>query len=236
VKRFQVLNTRPREQAAELSRLLSQAGFDVIEAPAIEIVPAWQPAELDAVRADLANGAFAWVVLASQNAAHGLEDQLRDTSVVCGSSTAHALGLTPRLQLEKFSATAALEALRPVVQFGQRVLVPRAAQGRDELIDGLQAQGIEVVAPVAYTTSFVAASAQRLREGGIDVVTVCSPSAVRSLATAVDAGSILVCLGETTAEAARLANLRIDAVAQRTTMAALVEAVKVGLAGHEVAV
>jgi len=41
VRRVQVLNTRPREQAAELSRLLSQAGFDVVEAPAIVIVPAW---------------------------------------------------------------------------------------------------------------------------------------------------------------------------------------------------
>jgi uroporphyrinogen-III synthase len=235
VRRFRVLNTRPREQAAELSRLLSQAGFDVVEAPAIEIVPAWEPAELNSVREDLAKGAFDWVVLASQNAAHGLEDQLRGANVVCGASTAHALGLTPSLQLDKFSATAALAALRPLLQSGQRVLVPRAAQGRDDLIDGLRSIGIEVTAPIAYNTSFVAASAQRLREGAVDVITVCSPSAVRSLASAVDAGSILVCLGETTAEAARVAGLRIDAVAQRTTMAALVEAVRAALAGHEVA-
>ena len=231
-----MLNTRPREQAAELSRLLSQAGFDVVEAPAIEIVPAWEPTELDSVRDDLAQHAFDWVVLASQNAANGLEDRLRGANLVCGSSTAHALGLTPALQLDRFSATAALEALRPLLQSGQRVLVPRAAQGRDELIDGLHQRGIEITAPVAYTTSNVAASAQRLREGGIDVVTVCSPSAVRCLASAIDTDSILVCLGETTAEAARLAGLRVDGVAQRTTMSALVEAVKVALAGNEVAV
>jgi uroporphyrinogen-III synthase len=230
-----VLNTRPREQAAELSRLLSQAGFDVVEAPAIDIVPAWRPAELDSVREELSKAAFDWVVLASQNAAHGLEDQLSGASVVCGTSTAHALRLTPRLTLDRFSAAAALAALRPVVRSGQRVLVPRAAEGRDELIDGLLALSVEVTAPIAYNTAFVAASAQRLREGGVDVLTVCSPSAVRSLASAVDAESILVCLGETTAEAARLAGLRVDAVAQRTTMAALVEAVKVALAGHEVA-
>jgi uroporphyrinogen-III synthase len=174
------------------------------------------------------------VVLASQNAGHGLEEQLRGTSVVCGTSTARALGLTPKIQLDKFSATAALEALRPLVRPGQRVLVPRAAEGRDELLDGLHALGIEISAPVAYNTAFVAASAQRLRDGGVDVVTVCSPSAVRSLAHAVDARSIVVCLGETTAEAARLAGLRVDAVAQRTTMGALVEAVRVALAAHEV--
>jgi uroporphyrinogen-III synthase len=231
-----VLNTRPREQAAELSRLLSQAGFEVVEAPAIEIVPAWQPAELASVREELAQGAFDWVVLASQNAAQRIEEHLRGARVVCGASTAHALRLTPDLALERFSAAAALEAMRPLVRSGQRVLVPRAAGGRDELIDGLAALGVEVIAPVAYNTEFVAASAQRLREGGVDVVTVCSPSAVRSLASAVDAESILVCLGGTTAEAARLAGLRVDAVAQRTTMAALVEAVRVALAGHEVAV
>jgi uroporphyrinogen-III synthase len=229
-----VLNTRPLEQAAELSRLLSEAGFEVVEAPAIQIVPTWDVAELETVQADLTSGAFDWVVLASQNAGHGLEEQLRGTSVVCGTSTARALGLTPKIQLDKFSATAALEALRPLVRPGQRVLVPRAAEGRDELLDGLHALGIEISAPVAYNTAFVAASAQRLRDGGVDVVTVCSPSAVRSLAHAVDAGSIVVCLGETTAEAARLAGLRVDAVAQRTTMGALVEAVRVALAAHEV--
>jgi uroporphyrinogen-III synthase len=229
-----VLNTRPLEQAAELSRLLSEAGFEVVEAPAIQIVPTWDVAELETVQADLTSGAFDWVVLASQNAGHGLEEQLRGTSVVCGTSTARALGLTPKIQLDKFSATAALEALRPLVRPGQRVLVPRAAEGRDELLDGLHALGIEISAPVAYNTAFVAASAQRLRDGGVDVVTVCSPSAVRSLAHAVDAGSIVVCLGETTAEAARLAGLRVDAVAQRTTMGALVEAVRVALAAREV--
>ncbi len=231
-----MFNTRPREQAAELSRLLSQAGFDAVEAPAIEIVPVWQPAELESVRRKLADGAFDWVVLSSQNAANGLEDQLPSVRVVCGASTAHALRLTPDLALERFSAAAALEAMLPLVRSGQRALVPRAAGGRDELIDGLAALGVEVIAPVAYNTDFVVASAQRLREGGVDVVTVCSPSAVRSLASAVGAESILVCLGETTAQAARLAGLRVDAVAQRTTMAALVEAVRVALAGHEVAV
>jgi uroporphyrinogen-III synthase len=229
-----VLNTRPSEQARELSRLLEAAGFDVLEAPAIAIVPAWDPVELATVRRDLAAGAFDWVVLASQNAAHGLEAELASASVVCGASTAHALGLLPKLQLDRFSAGAALEVLRPHVRPRQRVLVPRAAEGRDELIDGLRSLGVEVSAPVAYHTAFVADSAERLRHGGVDVVTVCSPSAVRSLAPAIDARPILVCLGETTAEAARLAGLRVDSVAQRTTMAALVEAVKVALAAHEV--
>src|SRR5207253_2924198 len=83
VKSLVVLNTRPREQAAELSGLLEQAGFSAIEAPAIAIMPAWDPVELEAVRRNLQAGAYALVVLASQNGAHGLEAELREVRVMC---------------------------------------------------------------------------------------------------------------------------------------------------------
>ena len=55
-----VLNTRPAEQAAELSALLRQAGFEVLEVPAIGVEP---------VPYVLAEGSYAWLVLQSQNAA-----------------------------------------------------------------------------------------------------------------------------------------------------------------------
>ena len=42
-----VLNTRPREQATELSHLLRQAGFEPLDAPATEIQPAWDPTEFE---------------------------------------------------------------------------------------------------------------------------------------------------------------------------------------------
>jgi len=254
-----VLNTRPREQAAELSRLLRAAGFDVVEAPAIETVAAWDPAELQAVRDGLAASAYAWVVLASQNAGRGLLAELGTARVVCGAATAQALGLTPTLALVRFSAAAALEALRQRVQSGQRILVPRAAEGRDELVDGLRTLGLDVHAPTAYRTvavdptALIAAAAERsalssgdsggspgpvasgralaarMRDGEVWVVTACSPSAVQSLLHAVSGEFLLmttlVCLGETTADAARQAGLRVASVAAETTMASLVEAV-----------
>jgi uroporphyrinogen III methyltransferase/synthase len=229
-----VLNTRPREQAAELSSLLTAAGFDVLEAPAIETVPAWDLAELEAVRRDLADEAYAWVVLPSQNAGRLLLDELAHARVVCGLATAQALGVAPAIQLDRFSASAALDVLRPEVQAGQRILVPRAAESRDELTDGLLALGADVHAPIAYRTVAVDPSTLlearvQLQRGDVAVVTVCSPSAIRSLVAGVGRelllGARLICLGETTAAAASQAGLRVAGVAEKTTMASLVDAV-----------
>ncbi|MBV9578579.1 MAG: uroporphyrinogen-III synthase [Chloroflexi bacterium] len=223
-----VLNTRPREQSGELSKLLHAAGFEVVEAPAIAIVPAWDAAVLEQIRGDLARGVFDWVVLPSQNAGRGLETELRRGAarVLCGTATARGLDVPAGQQLERFSAAAALDLLRTLVSPGQHVLVPRAAEGREELVDGLRELHVTVVAPVAYTTVGVEAAADRLRHGDIDVLTVCSPSAVSTTASAVTGATRLVCLGHTTADAARAHGLRVDGVAARPTMAALVDTVE----------
>ena len=117
-----VLNTRPREQAAELSGLLRLAGFEPVEAPAIEIQPAWDPTEFETARRDLGAGVFDWVVLASQNAGRSLTNELQANRVVCGSATALALGVTWVFALRRFSASAALHLLGRMVQPGQHVL------------------------------------------------------------------------------------------------------------------
>jgi uroporphyrinogen-III synthase len=229
-----VLNTRPRAQAAQLSWLLERAGFEAVEAPTIDIVPAWDAHELERVVRDLSAGVFAWVVLPSQNAGLMLADRLAEARVVCGSQTARALGLQPTHSLDHFSARAALDLLRPLIEPGQRILVPHAAEGRDELVDGLVAAGAIVRAPIAYRTVVVgpaalAAAAARLQRGEIRVVTVCSPTAVQSVLAAFDRDALarvpLVCLGETTADAARQAGLNVAGVAAHTTMASLVAAV-----------
>jgi uroporphyrinogen-III synthase len=233
VRRLTVLNTRPSEQAAELSILLRAAGFDPVEAPAIAIEPAWVPDELESTRRALAAGTYAFVVLASANAARGLQEHLPHARAVCGAATARALALHPVATLDRFSAAVALDALKPLVRSGDRVLVPRAAEGRDELVDGLHALGADVHAPVAYRTVASSAAGERFRAGGIDVVTLCSPSAVRSIASALGAHGRVVCLGGTTAQAARELGLQVDGVAHETSMRSLVEAIG-ALAGAHV--
>lgn len=236
-----VLNTRPREQAAELSQLLRQAGFVPFEVPAIETAAAWRPDELRDVLSTLRADGYAWAVCSSRNAVRfflegligvgGGAADLRSTRLLAGTGTAEALrelGLTPARVLEHFSAEAALEVLR-----GEdgRVLVPRAAEGRTELIDDLA----KVDAPVCYRTQAVPPEALRpivqpLADGVLQVMTFASPSAVRSIVEGLTALGArvdvpVVCLGTTTAQAARAAGLRVAGVAQRTDLASLVQAV-----------
>src|SRR5438132_5021707 len=126
MRRAVVLNSRAAEQAGELSRLLAEAGFEPLEAPAITIAHGWEDATtLEDVRRDLHAGLFDWVVLPSQNAGRAIAPELAGARVVCGAATAVALGITAEVVLDRFNAAAALGALRLRVPSGQRALGPR---------------------------------------------------------------------------------------------------------------
>ena len=238
MSRAVVLNTRPAHQAAELSRLLEQAGLRVLEVPATELVGEWNALEMADIGEQLRARAYKWVVLSSQNAARFFlqavpEADLTGLPVVCGRATARALGVAADTTLDRFSAAAALEVLAPLCRPGERVLVPRAAGGRDELVDGLREAGVLVDAPLCYAARAV--PPQQLRAaigefGAIEAVALCSPSAVAALGAAfplsVLNGTSIVCLGQTTADAARAAGLRVDGVAEQTSMVSLVEAIQ----------
>lgn len=260
--RPKILNTRPLDQAAELSALLSQASLEPVEAPTIEVVPAWQPAQvtnlLHALRAD----AYAWLVLPSRNAARllleaigevgGSAADLASVSVLSGTGTARVLetyGVRVTRSLERFSAAAALDALaadRRLVDegIGRRVLVPRAAEGRDELVLGLAARGVPVDAPIFYRTRHVPSAAlshagDLLTAGAIAAVTFTSPSTMAGLvaglrglgmsAETLLAQPALVCLSTTTADAVRAAGFEVARVADRTSLGSLVQAVRLAL-------
>ena len=228
MKRPLVLNTRPRDQASDLSALLSAAGFDVVDMPAIEIESAWDAAELQRSADYLQRGAYSWLVLQSANAGRMLP--LERVNIMCGARTAQTLRIHAAHTLERFSASVALRILQPLLREGERVLVPRAADGRDELTEGLRAMGIAVDAPVAYRTVPVSPSTlASVRDLAVDVVTVCSPSAVRALLAGVGgewlAARHIVSLGATTTQAASDLGLHVDATAERTSIGSLVQAV-----------
>jgi uroporphyrinogen-III synthase len=230
-----VVNTRSREQAAELSRLLRAAGFEPLEVPAIEVVSCFNPEERASILERLRAGAYAWLVLPSRNAARFFPEALMHQQVLCGRATAGSLELGKATTLDPFSASAALAWLTPRLCAADRVLMPRAAEGRDELELGLRALGVVVDAPVCYRTEPAPPSSllylsDRLHAGAIAAVTFCSPSAAKALAVDLKSTRI-ICLGRTTAYAVGESGLQVDAIAAGTSMPALVEAVKKALAG-----
>ena len=80
---------------------------------------------------------------------------------------------------------------------GRAVLVPRAAEGRTELLDGLAAAGADVAAAAAYRTvpapaSIVAPLGDALVDGRMDAVAFASPSAVKSIVAALGRAAALL--------------------------------------------
>jgi uroporphyrinogen-III synthase len=194
-----VLNTRPPRAALEFSRLLRERGFDAIEMPAFDVVPAWSKAEVRVIGERLAAQGYDWVVLPGANCAGYLLDALQaseegqtalaSTRIICGPGTAAFLGsrgIAPAHVLERFSAAKAAATLLTMRPAPRAVLAPRAEAGRPEVVDLLVQAGIEVDSPVMYRTEGsahepLADVVDLLRCRAIAAIPFASPSAVRGL-------------------------------------------------------
>ncbi len=195
-----VLITRTRRQASTLARLLADEGAVPIELPAIEIEPAADEAATEAALSGLRAGVYGWVVFTSANAVELFFGLMRERGLdarayagakaaAIGPATAEALaerGIVADAVPEEYIAEGVVEALKPHLRSGDRVLVPRAEGARPELIEGLSALGGQVDEVTLYRAAVPkeapAEALSLLRDGGIDIVTFTSSSTVRNLA------------------------------------------------------
>lgn len=201
-----MLVTRARHQSAALAEPLEALGARVIAAPVIQTVDPedWAPA--DAAIAVLEQ--YDWIVFTSTNAvdrftrrmsANGRElHELRQASVAAvGLATAEhlaALGITPALVPEDYRAEGLVAAFGAQgVPAGSRVLLPRAAAGRDILPDALREAGATVdIVPVYRTIAAEPdpAAVEPLRADAVDVVTFTSPSTARHFIAWIEAAGL----------------------------------------------
>jgi len=237
--------TRAASADDALSARLAALGAEVLEFPAIVVAPPSSLAALDAALRDLA--AVDWIAFASANAVErtisraielGLapEALARPRLAAVGKATSARVAASlrpPDLVPADARGEALSAALAPQVR-GRRVLVPRAEEGRPELVEGLARAGAEVVAPAAYRTVPAAAGSleplgDALRAGRLDAVVLASPSAVRSVVAAVGAALLararIAVIGPTTADAARAAGLAVAVQPRRSDGAALADAI-----------
>jgi uroporphyrinogen III methyltransferase/synthase len=235
-----VVVTRARSQASDLSARLRDLGARTVEVPTIRIDgPADGGAGLERAVAELRDGRYEWVVFSSPNAVLAVLERVPDARVfgparlaAMGPGTADALSawhLVPDLVPDRAVAEGMLEAFPDPSGPGSRVLLPRAAEGRDVLPEGLRAAGWEVDAVAAYRTVRVPLTgADRGAVARADAVCFASASSVTGLLAT--AGSpkevppVVVCIGPSTAAAAAAAGLRVTAVAREHTIPGLVEA------------
>jgi len=237
--------TRARAQASALSVRLRGLGAEVVEAPAIRIVPR-SPSEGELAKAIERIEEYALVCLTSPNGAELLLDALagagRDARALAGATvaaigpgTARALatrGIRADVVPERSIAEALVESLAGVPIEGRPVLVARAAEARDVLPDALRERGARVDVVALYDTVPEPLSTQAL-EGlaRADYVTFTASSTVDSLLAALaaagasfPAGARLASIGPVTSTTARERGLEVAVEADRHDIDGLVDA------------
>jgi uroporphyrinogen-III synthase len=220
---------------SSLARCLRQLGAVVLEVPLIETLPPEDLSSLDSALEALPS--YDWLVLTSGNAVRAVSDRLRvlgkalppGVSIAAvGPGTAGGVrstfgrdaDLTPEVD---YRAEGLLEAFRGRGLEGCRMLFPASDRARETLPQGLRDRGAKVDVRVAYRTVRPVDLAEKMTrafEGGIDLVTVASPSAVEAFAEESPRGGRgvpVAALGPVTAEAAREAGLDVRVVATESS-------------------
>ncbi|HET7251007.1 MAG TPA: uroporphyrinogen-III synthase [Gemmatimonadales bacterium] len=221
-----VLVTRPRDQAEALSTALAARGARAVLFPTIEVRPAADLSRLD--RAIDTIETYDWIAFPSPNAVAVVFDRSRTRSfrlpprlriAAVGPGTAHAItahGAAVDFIPSQFLGEQLGRELAPVE--GLRVLIPRAARGREELAIELAHRGARVDEVVVYDTLPASVDPRELREleRGVDVATFTSPSTVENFfallgarAVGVLGGACVACIGPVTAAAARTLGLTV---------------------------
>lgn len=243
-----ILVTRCDGQAREFADLIRGRGGVPVLFPTVRIVAADDPGPLDESIAGLS--AFDWLLFTSANAVRHFAlraagafpapfpARLRIGTVGPGTTRAASdAGMTVFLEAGKHTAEGLLEAVSHEGVAGKRILVPRAAEGREILVEGLAALGATVVAPVAYRTGIAepdGPAAEAIRADPPDVCTFASPSAFRNFlelmgedaGRAVLARSRVAVIGEVTARAVGKRNLQVDILPEEFTIPGLLDAIE----------
>ncbi len=239
-----VLVTRAAEDAAEFAAALWEIGAEPMLAPTIALGP-----PLDPARARLAVERvrdYAWLVFTSRHGVDAFFAHLREARrdaralgdvrvAAIGPATASRLrrhGVEPDLVPSDAIGDALAELLSAAVEPGARVLLYRAEEGRDVVPQALAARGAVVDDVAGYRT------VTRLDPGIVkaaaaaNVWTFTSASTVRGFTRNVEDAArlqgerLVACIGPATADAARLAGLRVDLVAAEFTIDGLTAALR----------
>jgi uroporphyrinogen III methyltransferase / synthase len=233
--------TRARAQASGLAARLRELGAEVVETPAIRIVPR-------AVYLGRPES-YALICFTSPNGVRLYFEALdRDARALAGVTVA-AIGPGTAAELarhgiradvvpERSVAEALVDALQSVPVEGRRVLIARASEARDVLPDALRARGAEVdVVPLYDTAAEPLSEAQREALARATYVTFTSSSTVRFLLESggrVPESARVVSIGPITSATARERGLEVHVEAERHDVDGVVDALTADAAARRV--
>jgi uroporphyrinogen III methyltransferase/synthase len=250
---WRILIPRTQDHAGPVVNLLRGHGAIPIEVATISVEPPRTPQQIDRAVHGLVSGRYEWIGFTSVNAVRAIREKLQEYGLdarsfaglkvaAAGEATAAALiefGVRPDIVPTEDQTTSALldewppyDSLTDPIN---RVFLPRADIATDTLAAGLAELGWEVEDVTAYRTVRAAPPPAETREaiktGGFDAVLFTSSSTVRNLvgiAGKPHHSTVVACIGPQTAKAAEEHGLRVDVLAETSTVAGLVAA----LAAH----
>ena len=235
-----ILLTRAKPDDA-IARALRLAGAQV-DALALTVSTPLESAQLDAARARLAEGGYAWVVFSSWRAARAVVSGLpRARSLgtriaAVGEATAQWISDHAGVSADLTgagSAAALLECFPAPASGARSVLIPRSAVAPDTLPGGLSSLGWSVEAVDAYTTTPADAAdidadiAGNFRAGRYDAAVLTASSQARALPPLLGLpppSTRVVTIGAPTAATARRQGIAVAAQASSPTPEAIVRA------------
>lgn len=241
-----VIVTRPRGRSGRMSRLLRAKGAEVLELPSIETVPS---GDLSGLAAALENlGAYHWTAFTSPYGVMLFFEELlksgRDARALAGLKFA-AIGEGTKKALAEHGIRADLlpdvydgahlgMALAETCGSGERILLPRAAIGSEEILAALAVRKDLTVDDVPvyetrYTGPEVLDETKLFVEGAVTLAVFTSASTVRGFASAAPGLDLrrvtAVCIGQQTAAAAKEFGMKTE-IARKATMESLADCVE----------
>ena len=234
-----VLVTRAEGQGEEGSRQLRRLGANVLDIPVIEIQPPEDAAPLQTALAELQS--YDWILFTSANAVTRFFDALFADGKDCrairarigaiGEKTAAALntaGIRPDRVAEQSIAEGVVKAFETENLAGARVLLPRAAVGRDVIPNEFRKRGARVDIVPVYRTAVPPESMEKLAAvDHADWITFTSSSTVKNFLALggrrlLAAGAKAVSIGPATSETMRAHEVPIAAEAAEQTFEAVI--------------
>ena len=246
---WRVLVPRTKEQAGALSARLRGYGSVPEEVPTISVEPPRNPLQMDKAIRGLVEGRYEWIAFTSVNAVKAVREKFDEYGLdarafsglkiaAVGEKTAAAIeawGLRADLVPSGEQSAAGLledwppydDLLDPI----NRVFLPRADIATETLVAGLLDLGWEVDDVTAYRTVRAtpppAPTREAIKTGKFDAVVFTSSSTVRNLvgiAGKPHASTIIAVIGPATAKTAEEHGLRVDVLAPRPSVEAVVDA------------
>ena len=241
---WKVLVTRPKGRSSRTADELRQKGAEVLELPSIRTIPLKEQEELHRAFDELY--IYQWIVFTSPTGAETFFDELKKSHkdirslaglqvAAIGQGTAKVLedrGILVDLIPEVYDGDSLGEALSEKLHNGDRILLPRARKGNQNLVKILEEHGGQVsdiaIYDTIYESSHLIQIDKEIESDTIDCVVFTSASTVKgfveSTRLADYSGVTAACIGKQTKAAADSYGMQTY-MSEKATIDSLIELV-----------